>query len=89
MPGEKAWPASTAAALAPTPRTFHQRSPTTNKRFLRFASPWPRWRRPLAHANDFTDLRGKLSAARESLVTMLVNKDKRGSRPPEGGEGHR
>lgn len=33
----------------------------------------------LAHANDFADLRGKLSAARESLVTMLVNKDKRGA----------
>lgn len=33
---------------------------------------------PLAQANDFADLRGKLSAARESLVTMLVNKDKRG-----------
>lgn len=34
---------------------------------------------PLAHAQDFADLRGKLSAARESLVTMLVNKDKRGA----------
>lgn len=32
-----------------------------------------------AHANEFTDLRGQLSAARESLVTMLVNKDKRGA----------
>ena len=31
----------------------------------------------LAHANEYTDLRGKLSAARESLVTLLVNKDKR------------
>ena len=28
---------------------------------------------------DFADLRTKLSAARESLVTMLVNKDKRGA----------
>jgi hypothetical protein len=36
------------------------------------ASPW-------AHANDFGDLRGKLSAARESLLTLLVNKDKRGA----------
>jgi len=33
----------------------------------------------LAQANEFTDLRGKLSAARESLVTMMVNKDKRGA----------
>ena len=33
----------------------------------------------LAQANEFTDLRGKLSAARESLVTMLTNKDKRGA----------
>ena len=33
----------------------------------------------LASANEFVDLRGKLSAARESLVTMLVNKDKRGA----------
>ena len=37
-----------------------------------FAAPW-------AHANDFTDLRTELSAARESLVTMMVNKDKRGA----------
>ena len=33
----------------------------------------------VASANEFADLRGKLSAARESLVTMLVNKDKRGA----------
>ena len=33
---------------------------------------------PAVHANDFDDLRGSLSAARESLVTMLLNKDKRG-----------
>ncbi len=33
----------------------------------------------LAQANEFSDLRGKLSAARESLVTMLTNKDKRGA----------
>lgn len=32
-----------------------------------------------AHANEFADLRGQLSAARESLVTMMVNKDKRGT----------
>jgi hypothetical protein len=32
-----------------------------------------------AHANEFSDLRTKLSAARESLVTMLTNKDKRGA----------
>lgn len=32
-----------------------------------------------ASANEFADLRGQLSAARESLVTMLVNKDKRGA----------
>ena len=31
-----------------------------------------------AFANEFTDLRSQLSAARESLVTMMVNKDKRG-----------
>lgn len=36
------------------------------------AAPW-------AAANEFSDLRTKLSAARESLVTMLVNKDKRGA----------
>jgi hypothetical protein len=32
-----------------------------------------------AHANEFTDLRTELSAARESLVTLLTNKDKRGA----------
>jgi hypothetical protein len=32
-----------------------------------------------ALANEFTDLRSQLSAARESLVTMMVNKDKRGA----------
>lgn len=32
-----------------------------------------------AFANEFTDLRSQLSAARESLVTMMVNKDKRGA----------
>jgi hypothetical protein len=32
----------------------------------------------LAQANEFADLRVKATAARESLVTMLVNKDKRG-----------
>lgn len=32
-----------------------------------------------AMANEFADLRGQLSAARESLVTMLTNKDKRGA----------
>lgn len=32
-----------------------------------------------ASANDFAVLRTELSAARESLVTMLVNKDKRGA----------
>lgn len=34
---------------------------------------------PFAHANDFADLRVKATAARESLVTMLTNKDKRGA----------
>ena len=33
----------------------------------------------VAHANEFADLRVKATAARESLVTMLVNKDKRGA----------
>lgn len=33
----------------------------------------------LAQANEFADLRVKATAARESLVTMLVNKDKRGA----------
>lgn len=33
----------------------------------------------LARANEFSDLRIELSAARESLVTMLTNKDKRGA----------
>ena len=32
-----------------------------------------------AHANEFSDLRTELSAARESLVTMMTNKDKRGA----------
>jgi hypothetical protein len=32
-----------------------------------------------AHATTMTDLRGQMSAARESLVTMLTNKDKRGA----------
>lgn len=32
-----------------------------------------------AFANEFADLRGSLSAARESLVTMMLNKDKRGA----------
>lgn len=32
-----------------------------------------------ALAGDFDELRTKLSAARESLVTMLLNKDKRGA----------
>lgn len=40
--------------------------------FVVFAAPW-------AHANDFADLRTELSAARESLVSLLVNKDKRGA----------
>jgi hypothetical protein len=40
--------------------------------FAVFAAPW-------AHANDFADLRTELSAARESLVSLLVNKDKRGA----------
>lgn len=31
------------------------------------------------HANEFSDLRTELSAARESLVTMMTNKDKRGA----------
>lgn len=34
---------------------------------------------PSAYANEFADLRGQLSAARESLITLLVNKDKRGA----------
>jgi hypothetical protein len=40
--------------------------------FVALAAPW-------AHANEFADLRTELSAARESLVTMMVNKDKRGA----------
>ena len=32
-----------------------------------------------ASANEFSDLRTELSAARESLVTMMTNKDKRGA----------
>lgn len=32
-----------------------------------------------AQANEFAELRTKVSAARESLVTMLTNKDKRGT----------
>jgi hypothetical protein len=34
---------------------------------------------PWAHANEFADLRAQLSAARESLITLMVNKDKRGA----------
>lgn len=30
-------------------------------------------------ANEFEDLRGEMTAARESLVTLVVNKDKRGA----------
>ena len=33
----------------------------------------------LAHANEFEDLRTEMTAARESLVTLVVNKDKRGA----------
>jgi hypothetical protein len=33
----------------------------------------------LAQANGFEDLRTEMTAARESLVTLVVNKDKRGA----------
>ena len=33
----------------------------------------------LASANDFTDLRTKLSAARETLITLMLHKDQRGA----------
>ena len=33
----------------------------------------------LAHSATLADLRGQMSAARESLVTMLTHKDKRGA----------
>lgn len=33
----------------------------------------------LAFANEFEDLRTEMTAARESLVTLVVNKDKRGA----------
>jgi hypothetical protein len=36
------------------------------------AAPW-------ANANEFATLRTELSAARESLITLLTNKDKRGA----------
>lgn len=32
-----------------------------------------------AHAGEYDDLRVKLTAARESLITMLLHKDKRGA----------
>jgi hypothetical protein len=32
---------------------------------------------PSAHANDFGKLRAQLSAARELLIALLVNKDRR------------
>ncbi len=32
-----------------------------------------------ANANEFSDLRTELSAARESLITLMTNKDKRGA----------
>lgn len=32
----------------------------------------------IAHANDFKDLRAKMTAARESLITMTTDKTKRG-----------
>jgi hypothetical protein len=34
---------------------------------------------PSAWANEFADLRTQMAAARESLVTMLTNKEKRGA----------
>lgn len=34
---------------------------------------------PVASANDFATLRTELSAARESLITLLTNKEKRGA----------
>ena len=33
----------------------------------------------VAQANEFEDLRTEMTAARESLVTLVVNKDKRGA----------
>jgi len=33
----------------------------------------------LASANEFEDLRAEMTAARESLVTLVINKDKRGA----------
>lgn len=33
----------------------------------------------LASANEFEDLRTEMTAARESLVTLVINKDKRGA----------
>ena len=33
----------------------------------------------LASANEFDDLRAEMTAARESLVTLVINKDKRGA----------
>jgi hypothetical protein len=43
------------------------------KAIVVFTCMWPF----ATQANEFADLRGMLSAARESLVTMLSNKDKR------------
>lgn len=40
--------------------------------FALTAAPW-------ANANEFATLRTEMTAARESLVTMLTNKDKRGA----------
>ena len=39
--------------------------------FALFAAPW-------AHAEDFKDLRAKMTVARETLVTMTTDKTKRG-----------
>lgn len=43
-----------------------------------FAITFLTWFALPAHAGEYDDLRTKMSAARESLITMLLHKDKRG-----------
>jgi len=44
-----------------------------------FAITFLTWLALPAHAGEYDDLRTKLSAARESLVAMMLHKDKRGA----------
>jgi len=70
-----------SAALADPAKFINVRSTFIMKKLISLflvallALMAPTW----ASANEFADLRTELSAARESLVTMMTNKDKRGA----------